>query len=161
MQLIPTIVATLALSASLAACSEEQPAVCGSVDNLEASVDDVQQIDVAAAADLTELQSGLAAIESDLADVKADAAAEFASQIDSVEASYDALVSSIESATTSVSADSLTAAQQCAGHVRYRRADARQRRPDDLLSPLRSPVRPTVDATGHCKAAVSRMTLSA
>ena len=36
MKLIPTIVATLSLSVPvlLAACSENEPAVCGSVDNL-------------------------------------------------------------------------------------------------------------------------------
>ena len=110
MNLIPTIAATVAISASLAACSEDPPAVCGAVDSLKASVADVKAIDVASSTGLSDLQSGLAAVGDDLAQVKSDAAAEFGSQVDGVEASYAEVTSSVESARTSPSADAVTAA---------------------------------------------------
>ncbi len=110
MKLIPAVAASLAISASLAACSEDPPAVCGSVDSLKASVADVKAIDVASSSALSDLQSGLTAVGDDLTQVKSDAAAEFGSQIDGVEASYAKLTSSVESARTSPSADAVTAA---------------------------------------------------
>jgi len=110
MRFIPTIVATLALSASLTACSEDEPAVCSSVDNLQASVDDVQGIDVSSSTALSDLETGLTAIGSDLSDVKADAKAEFSTQVDAVQASYDALTASVDAAKASASAATLSAA---------------------------------------------------
>jgi hypothetical protein len=110
MKLVPAVVASLAISACLAACSEDPPAVCDSVASLRASVDDVTQVDLRASGGLSDLQSGLDAVGDDLAQVKSDAAAEFGSQVDTVEASYDELTSSIESATGSPSADAVRAA---------------------------------------------------
>jgi hypothetical protein len=110
MKVIPTIVATFALSASLAACSEDEPAVCSSVDSLKASVDDVQGIDVSSSTALSDLESGLIAVGSDLSDLKADAKAEFSTQVDTVQASYDALTASVDAAKASASAATLSAA---------------------------------------------------
>ena len=110
MKVIPTIAATLVISASLAACSEEPPAVCGSVDALKASVADLKQIDVASSTGLSDLRGALTAVGDDVTQVKSDAVAEFDSQVDAVEASYDKLTSSVESARTSPSADAVTAA---------------------------------------------------
>jgi hypothetical protein len=110
MKLIPTIVATLALGASLAACSEDEPAVCGSVDSLKASVDDVRGIDVTSSTALSDLESGLKAVGSDLSDVRGDAKAEFSAEVDTVQASYDALTASVDAAMTSASTATLGAA---------------------------------------------------
>ncbi len=111
MKLIPVAVMTLALATPLAACSEDEPAVCSSADSLKASVDDVQDIDVSSSTALSDLESGLTAIGSDLSDVKADAKAEFSTQVDAVQTSYDALTASVDSAKASASAATLTAAR--------------------------------------------------
>lgn len=109
MKLIPVAVITLALATPLAGCSEDQPAVCSSVDSLEASVDDVRGIDVSSSTALSDLESGLTAVGSDLSDVRADAKAEFSTQADAVQSSYDALTASIDAAKASASAATLTA----------------------------------------------------
>ena len=110
MKLIPVAVMTLALATPLTGCGEDQPAVCSSVDDLEASVEDVRDIDVTSSGALGDLESGLEAVGSDLSDVKADAKAEFSSQIDTVQASYDALSASVDAAKASASAATLSAA---------------------------------------------------
>jgi len=110
MKLIPAVVASIAISASLAACSEDPPAVCDSVSSLRASVDDVKKVDVASSGGLSDLRSGLSAVGDDLAQVKSDAAAEFGAQVDRVEASYTELNNSVESARKSPSAEAVKAA---------------------------------------------------
>lgn len=110
MKLIPVAVMTLALATPLTGCGEDQPAVCSSVDDLEASVEDVRDIDVTSSGALGDLESGLEAVGSDLSEVKSDAKAEFSSQIDTVQASYDALSASVDAAKASVSAATLSAA---------------------------------------------------
>ncbi|MER7606487.1 hypothetical protein [Nocardioides sp. NPDC127503] len=111
MKLIPAIVAALTLSASLAACGEDDPAVCSSVNELQSSVDDVKGIDIGSSETLSDLQTGLSAVEDDLVDLKADAADEFSTQIEAVEASFATLTSSVESAIAGVSVDTLAAAR--------------------------------------------------
>jgi hypothetical protein len=107
----PTIVGTaLMLALSLAACSEDTPAVCDSLSNLKASVADVKAINLSSSDDLSALESGLKTIGSDLTKVKTDAESEFASQIETVETSYAALKTSVEAATTNPAAATLSAA---------------------------------------------------
>ena len=101
---------TLILTLPLAACSEDEPAVCGSVDELQASVDDAKEVDVTASDDLAGLQSALRAVESDFADVKADAKTEFSAQVDAVETSLAALQTRVEAAQAGPAADTLAAA---------------------------------------------------
>ncbi|MFJ9387400.1 hypothetical protein ACIRON_01175 [Nocardioides sp. NPDC101246] len=110
MKLIPVAVLTLALATPLTGCGDDQTAVCGSVDDLQTSVDEVRDIDVSSSGALADLESGLEAIGSDLSDVKTDAKAEFSSQIEDVQASYDALVASLDAAKESASATTLSAA---------------------------------------------------
>jgi hypothetical protein len=86
---------TLLLSLSVAACSDDKPAVCSSVDSLKSSVDAVKNINVGSSGALTDLQSGLTAIKTDLADVKSDAKSEFSWQISPVETSYFVLKKSV------------------------------------------------------------------
>jgi hypothetical protein len=103
-------IATLLLGASLAACGEDKPAVCGSADDLKASVDDVKDVDLSSSNAFSDLQSGLTSIESDLADVKADAKSEFSSQIQAVQQSFDALKTSADAAKADPTAATLSAA---------------------------------------------------
>jgi len=95
---------------SLAACSEDKPAVCTSVDDLKASVEDVKDIDVQDSSALTDLKSGLTAIQGDLDAVKADAKSEFSSQLDAVETSYTAVQTGVEAATADPTAATLSTA---------------------------------------------------
>ena len=57
MKLIAAAVMTLALSTPLAACGEDKPAVCSSVDSLKSSVNDVKKIDVSSSTALSDLES--------------------------------------------------------------------------------------------------------
>ncbi len=109
MKLIPAILASLALGASLAACSEDEPAVCSSADQLRSSVDSVQDIELDSSAAIGDLQSGLSSIGDDLAEVKSDAPAEFSTEVDAVEGSYANLTSSVKDAKASASAETLAA----------------------------------------------------
>ena len=105
-----TMVALL-LGALLAACGGDDPAVCGSVDNLKSSVDDVKDIDVSSSGAVSDLQSGLAGVESDLADVKADAKSEFSSQLQAVQQSLTALKTSTNAAKADPTAATLSTAR--------------------------------------------------
>jgi len=107
---IVTAVVALALATTLAACGEDEPAVCSSVDTLRDSVEDLKNIDVTSSGALSELESGLTTIQGDLADVKSDAESEFASQIDAVETGFSAVRTSIEAAKSDPSAATLAAA---------------------------------------------------
>ena len=109
---IPSIVITVvsvALAAALAACGGDKPAVCGSVDSLNQSVQNVKKIPLYSASSLGDVERELPAIESDLAQVKADAKSESSSQIDAVESSYANLRTSVEAAKTDPSPDTLRA----------------------------------------------------
>ena len=112
MKLVPAALLAVVLSASVAACGggDAPPAVCGSVDTLKSSVDDLKATEVTSASGLSDLKSGLTKVGDDVAQVKSDATSEFSSQIKTVESSYAALTSSVKSAGTSPSADSVKAA---------------------------------------------------
>ena len=103
-------IATLMLAASLAACGGDKPAVCGAVDNLKSSVDDVKDIDVTSSGAISDLQSGLTSVESDLAAVKADAKSEFSSQIQAVQQSFATLKTSVDAAKAAPTAATLSTA---------------------------------------------------
>jgi hypothetical protein len=101
---------TLMLAASLAACSEDKPAVCSSVDNLKASTEQVKKVDVTSSGGLTDLQTALKAVQGDLATVKADAKTKFSAPLDAVEKSFATLKASIQSAKTDTSAATIATA---------------------------------------------------
>jgi predicted trehalose synthase len=103
-------IVALLMSLSLAACSEETPAVCTSVDDLRASVQSVRDVDVTSSGGLGELEDAVAGMKSDLADVRDDAADEFSSQIDTVQAGIAELERSLRAAQDAVSPDTLRAA---------------------------------------------------
>ena len=101
--------ATLLLTASIAACSNDKPAVCTSVDSLKSSVDDLKNVDVTSSGAVGDLQTALSSVEDNLADVKSDAKSEFSTQIDAVDTAVASLKTSIDSATTDPSAANVAA----------------------------------------------------
>ena len=109
--LIAVPVIAVALATTLTACGAEEPAVCGSVKSLDASVKKVKEIDVTSSGAISELRSGLKAVGGDLKDVKDDAKSEFAEEIDAVEASYKSLRTSLKSVKADTSPATLGAAR--------------------------------------------------
>ena len=103
-------VASLAVAASVVSCGQDTPAVCGSVNDLKTSVNNVTKIDVTSSGALSDLKSGLSAVQSDLAQVKSDATSKFGSQINAVEQSYDALKTSVASVQSGATAATLAEA---------------------------------------------------
>ena len=73
----PTVVmatvVSVALAVVLAACGENKPAVCSSVDSLNQSVQNVKEIPRYTASSTSDVERELPAIKSDLSQVKADA----------------------------------------------------------------------------------------
>lgn len=103
-------IATLVIGMSVVACGDDAPAVCGSVDDLRTSIDDVREIDLTASGAVDELQSGLGTVEGNLADVKSDAQEEFSPEIDAVDTSLDGLKTAVDAAKTDPTAETLAAA---------------------------------------------------
>ena len=109
-KLVLTAATFVMLSASLVACGDDTPAVCGSADQLQSSVDKVKDIDVTETNGLDELKSQLETIDGDLDQLTNDAKSEFSSQVDAVATTFEALMASVQAATTDPSADTLAAA---------------------------------------------------
>ncbi|WP_329482826.1 hypothetical protein OG555_11605 [Kribbella sp. NBC_01484] len=100
----------LVLGASLVGCSNNQAAVCGSVDKFKTSVDDVKKVDVTSSTGVSDLQNALATVETNLAQVKTDAKSDFSSQLGAVDTSLNTLKTSLTTAKSDPSGASLTAA---------------------------------------------------
>jgi ABC-type transporter Mla subunit MlaD len=98
------------LSASLVACGEDAPAVCGSAEQLQSSVDKLKDIDVRETNGLDEFKSQLETIDGDLDQLTNDAKSEFSSQVDAVTTTFEALMASVQGATADPSAATLSAA---------------------------------------------------
>ncbi len=109
--------ATLVLTTSFAACSNDQPAVCTSVDSLKSSVDDLKNVDVTSSGAVGDLQTALSSVESNLADVKSDAKSQFSTQIDAVDTAVASLKTSIDSETSDPSAANVAAVAAAAPPV--------------------------------------------
>jgi len=101
----------LLLGVAVAACGSDEPAVCGSVDDLKASIEDLRSIDVTSGDTLAELENGLATVRSDVDTVKADAKTEYSSELGAVETTYANLTTAVDDARTSPSETTLTAAR--------------------------------------------------
>ena len=104
--------AALALGVVLVGCSDDEPetpAVCGSVDSLRASVDDIKNIDVTSSSAVSDLESGITAVEGDLTDVKNDASAEFSTQVDAVDTAFGSVKDSVDAAKADPTASTLGA----------------------------------------------------
>ena len=105
-----TAATVVMLSASLVACGDDTPAVCGSANQLKSSVEEVKDIDVTETNGIDELKSQLETIDGDLDQLTNDAKQEFSSQVDAVTTTFEALKASVQAATADPSADTLAAA---------------------------------------------------
>ena len=103
-------VSTVLLGVLVAGCGADDPAVCGSVNDLKSSFDDLKNIDVTSSGALSELQTGLTTLKSDFDQVRTDAKSEFASGIDAVETAYDAVKTAVTAATEDPTAATIGAA---------------------------------------------------
>ena len=91
-------------------CGADDPAVCGSVNDLKSSFDGLKDIDVTSSGALSELQTGLTTLKGDFDQVRTDAKSEFASGIDAVETAYDAVKTAVTAATDDPTAATIGAA---------------------------------------------------
>ena len=114
MNFAAALAATLLVGSVLVGCSDDKPAVCDSVDNLNTSVEDVKSIDVTSPGAVSDLESGLTAIKSDLATVKTDAKSQYATQVDAVDSAFTTLTTSADAAKASPTQATLAAAAAAA-----------------------------------------------
>jgi hypothetical protein len=102
------VLATLVLGAVLAGCSSESndpasssgqqpPAVCSSVDALEASVADLGDVQVTENG-ISAVQDAVSSVESDLGQVTDDATSQYATQVDQLETDFAAVQSAVAAA---------------------------------------------------------------
>jgi len=98
MRLTAAVTTTLLLGAVLVGCSDDKPAVCGSVDDLKTSVGNVKNIDLTASGAVSDLESSLTTIKSDLATVKTDAKSQYSTQIDAVDTAFTQLTTAADAA---------------------------------------------------------------
>ena len=105
-----TAATVVMLSASLVACGDDTPAVCGSANQLKSSVEEVKDIDVTDTNGIDELKSQLETIDGDLDQLTNDAKQEFSSQVDAVTTTFEALKASVQAAAENASAETLAAA---------------------------------------------------
>ena len=109
-KLVLTAATFVMLSASLVACGDDTPAVCGSAEQLQSSVDELKDIDVTETNGLDEFKSQVETIDGDLDQLTNDAKSEFSSQVDAVTTTFVALEASVQAAMADPSADTLAAA---------------------------------------------------
>jgi hypothetical protein len=103
--------ATLLVGALVSGCGgADDPAVCGSVNDLKTSFDGLKDIDVTSSGALSDLQTGLTTLKGDFDKVKTDAKSEFASGIDAVQTAYDAVKTAVTAATDDPTAATIGAA---------------------------------------------------
>ena len=131
--------AALLLSAALAGCGGDEPAVCGSVDDLKASIEDVRSIDIESPDALTQLETGLETVKSDFDTVKADAKTELSSELGTVDSAYTAVTTAVEDAVAGPSQATLSAAGAALSAFGKRGRRSRQRGRVDLLIRWRPP----------------------
>ena len=105
-----TAAALVLMAAALTSCGSDDPAVCGSANDLKASIEDLPPADITSSDALTELKSGLETVKSDFDTVKADAKTEFSSELGAVDSAYTALTTAVGDAQADPNAATLTAA---------------------------------------------------
>jgi len=94
---IVAVAATIVLIPAVVACSDDPPAVCGSVDDLSSSVDSLSNIDFSSTTP-SDVQSAMTNIKNNLDTVKSDAKSEFATEVEPVESAFTTLQSSFDKA---------------------------------------------------------------
>jgi hypothetical protein len=89
--------AALLVVLALAGCSDDQPAVCDSLDAVRASVDDVMDANVSENG-LSQVSTSLSALKQSLQQLGTEARTQFESQITSVRTAADQLSTSVSAA---------------------------------------------------------------
>jgi len=106
------VVLVLGLASGLGSCGgdseSEQPAVCGAVDRLKASVEDLQSVKIERGA-LPDLSAELRDIQADVRLLGDDASAEYADEIDAVKAHAADLEVSLNAASAAPTAPTVSA----------------------------------------------------
>jgi hypothetical protein len=101
---------TCLLSAALVGCGgDDEPTVCSAADELQASVDDIKDMNVSSSSGVDELELELEEIEAGLANVKTEAEQEFSTQLEAVDTAFRTLVSSVDAATADPSTGAVAA----------------------------------------------------
>ena len=95
LRLVLTAASFVLSSTALVACGDDQPAVCGSAEQLQSSFDELKDIDLTETNGLDEFKSQLETIDGDLDQLTNDAKSEFSSQVDAVAATFEALGASV------------------------------------------------------------------
>jgi hypothetical protein len=111
LRLLVTAASLVMSSTALVACGDDEPAVCGSAEQLQSSFDDLKDIDLTETNGLEEFKSELETIDGDLDQLTNDAKSEFSSQVDAVTSSFEALGASVQAATADPTADTLAVAK--------------------------------------------------
>ncbi len=96
----------LLVALPLAACGTDSPAVCGSVDELSASIDHLGMVQLGENG-RAELESQLAAVRADLAQVRTDADQQYGAQVDAVTAAVADVRDQLEATKAEPSASTL------------------------------------------------------
>ncbi len=114
-----TLIALAAVTLLAAAgCGGEEAAVCGDLENIQSSIQDVRDIELEEGA-LEELQQTAADIEADLQAAQEDADAELGDELDALQTAVQALVVEAEAvAATGVSGESVQALSAAISDVR-------------------------------------------
>jgi hypothetical protein len=107
---IAGIAGTLLLTTTLVACGGDEPAVCGSVNDLQESVEGLKDVDLTSSNGVSDLESALTAVQDDLSSVESEAKSEFSAQLSAVDTAFASLQSSVADVQNDPSTDSLTAA---------------------------------------------------
>jgi hypothetical protein len=100
------LVATVVVA--LASCGEDKPAICGQVDELRSSIDNLRQVDIRESG-LNSLTAAVENVEAELRQVGTEAESEYKPQVDSVKAAASQLSSSVSAAVAAPTAASLAA----------------------------------------------------
>jgi hypothetical protein len=109
-------VLVLVLGAGAAACGDgdpaaqsPEPALCGSIENLNNDISDMNSIDYTSSAGLDQLQKGISRVKQDLADVKKNAKKEFSDELALTQTSFAAAAASVKAAVNDPSAAAIKA----------------------------------------------------
>ena len=110
-------VLVLVLGGGAAACGDggdpaaqsPEPALCGSIENLNNDISDMNSIDYTSSAGLDQLQKGISRVKQDLADVKKNAKKEFSGELALTQTSFAAAAASVKAAVNDPSAAAIKA----------------------------------------------------
>jgi len=104
-------VAALLVGAAAAGCSDEQPAVCTSIDELQSSIEGLAEIELTGTTGVAGLEDQVALIAQDYRQLKDDAAEEYDDQVGAIDADLEKLKANAAAFVDSPSATAVAALQ--------------------------------------------------